>query len=119
MIADSDKKNLDQLALLFREKYGITPLLWENEQTFQEFIRQPEGGAVFVRIGNVRTKSLVLSSLAMEFSPTVQLVWMADSDAYALDAFAHGADAYLLLPADENNLGEVVASLISKQNKSK
>jgi two-component SAPR family response regulator len=119
-IADNDPENIRALIRLFRKNYMISPETWKNRRGFSDFLQSTEDGAVFVRIDDPSVGGLKLSSEALKFNSGIQLVWMAASGAYALDAFPRGVDAYLLLPAKEETLDEVMKSLNivkSKQNK--
>ena len=110
-IADRDPYNLKQLIDLLSKNYGIIPHIMNSERSFREFIRNPEGGAVFVRIDHPSIEGLRLSAETTAFNPAVQLVWMAASAYYAVDAFPRGVDAYMLLPAKEENLRDTMKSL--------
>lgn len=110
-IVDNDPENIQTLIRLFQKNYRISPEIWESRRGFSDFLRNTRDGAIFVRIDAPSIEGLKLSAETLEFTPSIQLIWMAASGAYALDAFPRGVDAYLLLPAQEENLDEVMKSL--------
>ena len=115
LLADKDKSNTERLIRIFKENYRIWPQAWQDEYTFQAFIRVPEGGVVFVRIDDPSILGLELTRQATAAYPKIQLVWMASGERYALEAFPRGVDAYLLLPATEEKLAEVMDFLTFKK----
>jgi two-component SAPR family response regulator len=115
LLADKDKYSTERLIRIFKENYSIWPQVWQNEHAFQAFIRAPEDGAVFVRIDDPSIPGLELTRQATAVYPQIQVVWMAAGEGYALEAFPRGVDAYLLLPATEEKLAEVMDSLIFKK----
>jgi two-component SAPR family response regulator len=115
LLTDIDKDNTEWLIHIFNEYYHLTPQVWQSERAFQTFIRAPEDGVVFVRIDDPSIPGLELTRQATARYPKIQLVWMAANDGYAIEAFLRGIDAYLLLPATEDKLKEVMDSLIFKK----
>ncbi len=117
LLADTDQDNTEQLIRIFNENHRLTPQVWQNERAFQAFIRAPEDGVVFIRIDDPSIPGLELTRQATTAYPGIQLVWMASGEGYALEAFPRGVDAYLLLPATEEKLAEVMDSLKFKKAK--
>lgn len=115
LLADKDKSNTEPLIRIFKKNYNLTPQVWQSERAFQAFIRAPDEGAVFVRIDDPSIPGLELTRQAMAVYPEIQVVWMAAGEGYALEAFPRGVDAYLLLPATEEKLAEVMDSLDFKK----
>jgi len=71
---------------------------------------------VFIRVDNCAVPGLELTQAAIARDTVIHVVWMADSDAYAVDAFRYGAEAYLLLPTTREMLQETINLLIDKTN---
>lgn len=114
-LADRDKYNTERLIRIFNENYCIWSQVWLNEHVFQTFIRAPEDGVVFIRIDDPSIPGLELTRQAMAVYPKIQLVWMAENERHALEAFPRGVDAYLLLPATEEKVKKVMDCLAYKK----
>ncbi len=110
-IADDDPENIRALIRLFKKEYGISAEIWKETGGSSGSFRYPEAGVIFIRIDNPSVEGLKLTVQAREFSPAIQLVWMATSGLYAFDAFSFEVDAYLLLPATERTMDEIINSL--------
>jgi two-component SAPR family response regulator len=107
--------NTERLIRILNENHCLTPQVWQNEHAFQVFIRAPDEGVVFVRIDDPSIPGLEMTRQATAVYPEIQVVWMAAGEGYALEAFPRGVDAYLLLPATEEKLAEVMDSLEFKK----
>ena len=115
LLADKDRYNTERLIRIFKKNYCIWPQVWQNEHAFQAFFDTPEDGVIFVRIDDPSIPGLELTRRATTVYSNIQLVWMAANEEYALEAFPRGVDAYLLLPATEEKLAEVMDSLKFKR----
>ena len=117
-MADHDKNNLNQLRGLIRAKCNIQPDIYSSDITLISQLRQNPGeGVLFIRIDDMSLAALKLTSTAKMFYPRVQIVWMSESDKHALEAFARGVDAYLLLPATRENIAETINCLHFKKQR--
>jgi DNA-binding NarL/FixJ family response regulator len=114
-IADSDRDNLRRLSVLFRELYGVRPQVLRGLPSGLDGFNGPEEIIVLVRVDRPDIGVLRLTKEVRKRSPNSQLVWMSRSDAHCLEAFSYGADAYLLLPASEDKLREVLHVLALKR----
>ena len=118
ILADHDKENLTQLRSLIYSQYHIRASIYEYEQNLLSQLSCHTGdGTLFIRIDDLSLAALKLSAMARMFYPRVQVVWMSKSDQYALDAFARGVDAYLLLPASRENIAEAIHCLEYKKQR--
>ncbi|NTV90566.1 MAG: hypothetical protein HGA22_09465 [Clostridiales bacterium] len=118
LLADSDKGNLALITrYLSRCSDDSLPEYWEGRQAYSCFIREPEDGAVFIRIDDPLIPGLVLTDQALSSYPKMQIVWMAASESYVIDAFPRGVDAYLLLPATDEKLADIMDSLDFKKKR--
>ncbi len=111
-LADTDRENNQKLGALLERGHGIVPELWRNSRGYRAFVENPESKIVFIRIENPSVPGLELTQAAT-WDRRLHIVWMADSGAYALDAFYYGAEAYLTLPATEERLRDIMDSLDS------
>lgn len=114
-LADNDGDNVQALTHHFQELYGVCPQVLHDTMSYLSFLSGQAEGAVFVRIDNPGLCGLALSREAMARQPRVQLVWMARCEAHSVEAFSYGADAYLLLPASEDSLRDVMKTLEHKR----
>lgn len=115
LLADKDNDNTEKLIRIFHEYYHLSPQLWRNERAFRTFIRTPGDGVVLIRIDDPSIPGLELTKQATAVYPEIQVVWMAASEGYALEAFPRSVDAYLLLPATGEKLAVVMDSLHFKK----
>jgi FixJ family two-component response regulator len=116
-IADKDGDNTEALTRLFQEMYGVCPVIWRDTMSYLSFLSGQAEGIVFVRIDKPDLGGLALSREALARQPRVQLAWMADSEAHGVEAFSYGADEYLLLPASEDSLRDVMKTLEHKRKR--
>jgi FixJ family two-component response regulator len=116
-LADNDGENIEALSRLFREVYGVCPQIWRDTMSYLSYLSGQAEGVVFVRIDNPDLGGLALSREALARQPRIQLAWMAGSEAHGIEAFSYGADEYLLLPASEDGLRNVMKTLESKRNR--
>lgn len=110
-IADTDNDNIKMLSELLLSKHDIVPDIWQNGREYLNFL-ESESAIVFIRVDNCFIPSLELTLAAISRSTDIHVVWMAESDAYAVDAFRYGAEAYLLLPATAEAWDDALESLI-------
>jgi len=114
-LADRDKENIRHLSCLLEDAHHIRPAVWQNLYSFHTFIEEPEAGTIFIRIDDPLIPGLELTRYASDHHyPRINIIWMAKSVSYALEAFRYGAEAYLLLPATGETLQETIRSLIGK-----
>lgn len=114
-LADNDSDNLHALTHHFQELYGVCPQMLHDTMSYLSFLSGQAEGVVFVRIDNPSLGGLALSREALARQPRVQLVWMAHSETHGIEAFSYGADEYLLLPASETSLRDVMSTLEHKR----
>ena len=110
-LADTDRRNIQELGGLIEREHGAVPDIWRDSSGYYDFIDRPEGGIVLIRIDDCAIPGLELTQAAIASGGSVHVVWMAQSDSYAVEAFRYGAEAYLLLPATRETLREVIRSL--------
>jgi two-component SAPR family response regulator len=110
-LADTDKENIRKFTCLLEDAHNIRPAVWQNRYSFDSFIEAPEAGAVFIRIDDPFIPGLELTRYASDHYPRINIVWMAKSESYALEAFPSGVDSYLLLPLTAEKL-EFVEELL-------
>jgi two-component SAPR family response regulator len=109
-LADTDRENIQKLGGLLEREQGIVPDIWRDSRGYRSFVENPERKIVFIRIENPVIPGLELTRAAA-LEGNLHIVWMAESDVYALDAFYYGAEAYLLLPAAGERLRDIIDSL--------
>jgi len=110
-LADTDKENIRNFTCLLEDAHNIQPAVWQNKCSFDSFIKAPEAGAVFIRIDDSFIPGLELTRYASNHYPRINIVWMAKSESYALEAFPRGVDSYLMLPLTAEKLQFAVKSL--------
>jgi two-component SAPR family response regulator len=115
LLADKDKDNLECLKRLFQNQLSLRPKIWQNGHTLEDFLGAPGEGVIFVRIDDPSIMGLEMTKQMTAIYPKIQIVWMAAGEKYAIDAFPRGVDAYLLLPATEEKLAEVMNTLNFKK----
>ncbi len=109
-IADTDKENINMLCGFLTQKHAIVPDVWQNSRGYQKFLDESESAIVFIRVDNCAIPGLELTKAAMTRGDNIHVIWMSESEAYALEAFRYGAEAYLLLPATEEILRKTINS---------
>lgn len=118
-IADTDRANIKMLYVFLALKHSLVSAVWQNSREYLKFLDESESAIVFIRMDNCNIPGLELTRAAIERGTGIRVVWMSESDAYALDAFRYGAEAYLLLPATEDTLDEVMKSLVLERDRKK
>lgn len=114
-LADTDRQNIDMLRELLAKYHAVDPAIWHNNRGYYEFLDNSANAIVFIRVDNCAIPGLEITQAAIDSDTDIHVVWMAQSGAYALDAFRYGADAYLLLPATEETLRETINSQIDRK----
>lgn len=115
-LADTDRENIKILSRFLAQKHAIVPVVWQNSREYLKFLDKSESAIVFVRVDNCAIPGLELTKAAITRGANIHVVWMSENDAYALDAFRYGAEAYLLLPATEEALRKTINSFNRKTN---
>ncbi len=115
-LADTDRENVKMLGGFLAQQPAIVPEVWHSNGRYLNFLEASESAIVFIRVDNCAIPGLELTQAAIEHGTNIHVVWMAKSDAYAVDAFRYGAEAYLLLPATGETVMETINSLIDKTN---
>ncbi len=105
-LGDTDRENVKMLSGFLAKQHDVVCDVWRNSSGFQKFLEKHESAIVFIRMDNCALPGLKLTQAATARGAGIHVVWMAESDAYAVDAFRYGAEAYLVLPATENTLGK-------------
>ena len=85
-----------------------------------DFFGELEKGWVqiaFIRVGGPGLQGLSLAKEIMKISPGTRVVFMAGIAGYALMAFDEGARGYLLLPANQKRLDEVIENIRKRDNR--
>ena len=85
-----------------------------------DFYREMEKGRVqiaFIRVGSPGLQGLSLAKEIMKVSPATRVVFMAGIAGYAIMAFDEGARGYLLLPANQKRLDEVIENIRKRDNR--
>ncbi len=113
-LADTDRENIKMLSGFLAQEHAVDPDVWQNSCGYQKFLDESESAIVFIRVDNCAIPGLELTQAAIARGTGIHVIWMAESDAYAVDAFRYGAEAYLLLPATGEKLRETINSLIEK-----
>lgn len=106
-LADTDEGNIQKLICLLKEYLNIQPAVWEDLQSCKSFIEASEIEVLFIRIDDPLLPGLELTRLAAENYPKIHTVWMADNEAYAIEAFSRGVTAFIMLPATADKLQTV------------
>ena len=114
-LADTDRENIKMLSGFLAQRYAIAPDVWQNSRRYRRFLEESESSIVFIRVDNCAVPGLELTQTAIARGNSVHIVWMAESDAYAVDAFRYGAEAYLLLPATGEKLWDAINSLTKQK----
>lgn len=70
----------------------------------------------FIRVGNPGLHGLSLAKETLAASPATKVVFMSDTERYAVIAFEEGACGYLLLPAEQNDLDEVMDNIRKRES---
>ena len=115
-LADTDRENVKLLSGFLAQQHAIVPDVWQNSRGYHKFLEESESAIVFIRVDNCAVPGLKLTQAAIVRGTDIHVVWMAKSDAYAVDAFRYGAEAYLLLPATGEMLRETIYSLNGNTN---
>jgi len=110
-IADTDIINIKKLSRFLVQKNVVVPEVWHSKFEYYKFLNESENAIVFIRVDNYAISGFELTKSTTARSPNIHIVWMAGSDAYAVEAFRYGAEAYLLIPATENAIGEIIDSI--------
>ncbi len=113
-LGDTDRENVKMLSGFLAQQHAIAPKVWQNSGGYLKFLDESKSAIVFIRMDNCAVPGLELTQAATARGANIHVVWMAESDAYAVDAFRYGAEAYLVLPATENTLRETNYLLIDK-----
>jgi len=78
------------------------------------FMSEIERGGVhiaFIRVGRPGFHGLSIARETLSVSPATRVVFMSDTESYAVMAFEEGASGYLLLPAVQKDLDEVMDNI--------
>lgn len=116
-LADTDRENIKMLSGILERNHTVVPDVWQNSREYLKFLDESESATVFIRVDNCAIPGLEITQTAIARGANIHVVWMAESDKYAVDAFRYGAEAYLLLPATEESLRKTINSLNRKINK--
>lgn len=111
-IVDTEKENIRNLCELLEAECGLTPVVWRSYRGYRAFLDDPERGVVLIHIDSPAIPGLELTRAATaRSSNNIQVVWMAESKAYALDAFRNGVEAFMLMPITGEALRDIIHSL--------
>lgn len=109
IIADCDKKRCG----ILQDKIGVYKSVrcagsFDKERDLLEktWLEQPE--AVLVYVGDYQINAFSALKRIKEITPEVKVVLYSDQSDYAMDAYALGADYFLVLPVDDIKIGKLV-----------
>jgi DNA-binding NtrC family response regulator len=113
-LADTDRENIKMFSGFLAQKHAADPVVWQNSRRYQKLLDESESAIEFIRVDNCMIPGLELTQAAIARGTGIHIVWMAESDAFAVDAFRCGAEAYLLLPATGDAFRKTISPLIDE-----
>ncbi|MBU7006028.1 LytR/AlgR family response regulator transcription factor [Phosphitispora fastidiosa] len=117
-VIDTDPATLEAMAGLLGNNPHVDRISCFSRMP--DFFSELEKGWVqiaFIRVGGPGLQGLSLAKEIIKISPATRVVFMAGIAGYALMAFDEGARGYLLLPADQKRLDEVIENIRKRDNR--
>ncbi|WP_418791917.1 LytR/AlgR family response regulator transcription factor [Phosphitispora sp. TUW77] len=111
-VIDTDPYTLETMARLLENNSYISRVACFSR--LPDFFSELEKGWIhiaFIRVGGPELQGLSLAMKIIKVSPATRVVFMAGIAGYAIMAFEEGARGYLLLPADQRRLDEVIENI--------
>ncbi|MCL6612793.1 MAG: hypothetical protein K6T66_14760 [Peptococcaceae bacterium] len=111
-VVDPDTGSLEATAgLLARNPHVSSVACFRG---YSDFFKEIEKGGIhlaFIRVGSPGFHGLSVARETFAVSPATMVVFMSDTGNYAVAAFEEGACGYLILPAEQKDLDELVDNL--------
>lgn len=109
VIADYHKKRCKALRKridIYRSVQCIGMLANERELLEKVWIEQPD--LVLIYVGDQMLNAYSALLRIKEVTPHVKVAFFSEKSEYAIDAYEKGADYFLLLPADDIQIGKLI-----------
>lgn len=117
-VVDPDPGSLKATAgLLARNPHIASVACFDGYTGFMSEIEKGGVHVAFIRVGFSGFHGLSIAKEALVASPATRIVFMSDTGNYAVMAFDEGASGYLLLPAKQKNLDEVMDNIRKRGNR--
>jgi len=116
MIADYDKKrsgSLQKKIDLYRSVSCTGSFIAERELLEKVWLERPD--LVLVHIGDNKLNAFSVLTRIKEVIPETKVVFYSEKNEYAMDAYEKGADYFLLMPANDIQIGKLIFKYLSSQ----
>ena len=109
IIADYDKKRSGSLQKKIDLYKSITCVgSFSNERELLESVWLEQPTLVLVYVGDKMLNAFSVLTRIKEVTPEVKVVFFSEKSQYAIDAYEKGADYFMLLPADDIQIGKLI-----------
>lgn len=116
-VVDPDSGSLKIVACLLERNAQIASVTCFS--SLPDYVSELEKGSIhiaFIRVGSPGFHGLSLARETSLVSPATRVVFMSDTERYAVMAFEERACGYLLLPAQQKDLDEVLDNVRRRKN---
>jgi len=117
-VVDPDPGSLQATAgLLANNGHIASVACFSGYDGFMSELRKGGVHIAFIRVGVPGLPGLSVARETLAVSPATMVVFMSDTESYAVTAFEEGASGYLLLPAEQKDFDGVVENIRKRGNR--
>lgn len=116
-VIDPDSGALEAMVGLLKKNTNIASVVCFSK--YADYMREIENGSIdiaFIRAGSYGFHGLSLAKETLLASPATRVVFVSDTEKYAVIAFEEGASGYLLLPVEQRDLNELMENIRRRDN---
>ncbi|MFZ5642894.1 MAG: response regulator [Bacillota bacterium] len=111
-VIDNDSDCLKAMASLLEGNcYMLSVNCFSRSSDYLGELKKGNIHIAFIRVGSPGLHGLSLTKVTQKVSPATRVVLMSCAESYAVMAFEEKACGYLVLPAEQKDLDEVIANI--------